>query len=201
MKDSSEKELNEKGNEIMTNFLKRFPATMKEVANTMDNESLKEMIKLRNSSLEYKKERKKQIILEISKEKERNKATKMHKDSPSGTPASSVKRSESESKIDLKLVKCKTPSKDNEEEKSISNSSIPLSDNGLAFNIFPQNTISEVLKENLPNEERIKLLEVMISFLKSARELNKNFHSSNSFLAFILNLLKKVDEEGVPKIL
>jgi len=190
-----------KGNEIITNFLKRFPATMKEVANKMDNESLKEMIKLRNSSLEYKKERKKQIILEISKEKERNKDNKMHKDSQSGTPAS-VKPSESESKIDLKLVKCKTPSKDNEEEeKSVSNSSIPLSDNGLAFNIFPQNTISEVLKENLPNEERIKLLEVMISFLKSARELNKNFHSSNSFLAFILNLLKKVDEEGVPKIL
>lgn len=46
---------------VLMNFLKRFPATMKEVANEMesrDNDELSKLIKLRNEAMEYKKSKK-----------------------------------------------------------------------------------------------------------------------------------------------
>lgn len=61
--EKDEPEVSKQANIILMNFLKRFPATMKEIANILDNRdvhSLSNLIKLRNDTLDYKKSKKRQ---------------------------------------------------------------------------------------------------------------------------------------------
>lgn len=206
LKNSKNKILEEEVMKVIMNFIQRFPATMKDVSIRMENNFLSQLIQQRNDDLNQSQGNKKlffpknskkakSLIKEAAKnyikiEKEKTIQVSKAKFSPQKLIEKMNSFSEEENMV--KMSKCELDSSYEEIKGSPSNKShIPLSDNGLAFNIFPQNTIEDLQNPKISTEERIKLLEVMISFLKSAKGLNKNFHSTNSFLNFILNLLEK----------
>lgn len=213
------------------NFLKRFPATMKEIANEMesrDSSELTKLIKLRNEAMKYNKAKKKLAKCKLldsdekasmMKQLDQNAEMKLKETSPKSKPLqttaakidfSPVKHLQTTSDgIDFKNLAQKVmDTKDaqvgeNEEQKGLSSlvSLVALSDNNMAFNIFPKNTIHELLNESISSDERCKLLEITLSFMRSTKRLEEKFHSSASFSKFILAVIDKVDDECLAKLL
>lgn len=206
---------------IVMDFLKRFPATMKEIANEMEsreNDELSKLIRLRNETLHYKKNRKRKTAksnIKIDDEGSKNgstpkdpqidgKSTKICQIDFS--PTKMLKKTSDAAnfqfavnnaiKMNLTKLDCEEESKEPSKLESL----IVLSEDNKAFDIFPPNMIKELANENTANEEKWKLLEVATSFLKSTKRLNQKFSSSASFANFIIALLDELDDEWIPKV-
>lgn len=58
---------------------------------------------------------------------------------------------------------------------------IAMSDNGKAFNLFVPNLIKQLLNEKASDEEKEKLLDVVLILLRNTTKLDQKLHSSGSF--------------------
>ncbi|CAI2371983.1 unnamed protein product [Moneuplotes crassus] len=205
LKNSPEIALVAEVTDIFDDFFGRFPATMKDITTKIHKRKEKQIIddakKLIKSSKTDHELSPKKLTINLDLKGRLSKNLNLRNPSRAGTEQISTNKDEKEHKLSiLKLHKISPCTSEDEEEKKVeSKSLIPLSDNGLAFNIFPQNTIQELLKSGATPKEKSKLLDVMLSFLRSSKNLIKTFHSSNSFLSFIIKLLSK--GECIQKIL
>lgn len=217
-------QLHGKAREVLVNFLERFPATMKEIANEMEsreNNELSLLIKERNQSLNYEKKCnsvKKKVkpsfkeALEVEEAKlfakEKNDKAKSHvarmlEISPT---RKSSKHKDSldfgkagEGVIGIRLKDITTPT----ETSNLSSleSLIVITGDDTAFDIFPLAIIRQLISERSTLKDRHTALDHISKALQSQNQLRGKFLTSVRFSKFILAILDPIDDSYIPKLL
>ena len=96
-----------------------------------------------------------------------------------------------------------TPQKVDESSKTSSQflEMIIVSDTDMAFNIFPYGSIKELVNLECTNEERHRILDLMLSHMKSISNIDDKFRTSASFAKFMIEVMDIVDDDSITKIL
>lgn len=76
-----------------------------------------------------------------------------------------------------------------------------VSDTNMAFNLFPYGSIKELVNTDTTNEERQKMLDLMLSHIKSISNIDEKFKTAASFAKFMIEVIDIVDDESIPKII
>lgn len=185
--------------DILDNFFTRFPATMKDIMIKVHQENkkrimsdAKKIIKSSNTSQELSA-----TNFSIKLENKRRMSNNFHSNEPVRAQKTLVTTKNGEkigriSLLDLQRTNLTTSAAESKQKMS-QQSLIPLSENGLAFGIFSQSVIQGLLKPRVPLEVKNRLIDGMLSELRSIENPSEAFSSSKQFLNLVQNLLKNSD--------
>ena len=206
--------------------MKRFSATIKEISNEMESrniDDLANLIKDKNDSAKYKSKNKKSIIkvpaLEPKAEINNEESKILHSEdkvievsdlekllavdtldlSPITNPHKAAEGDDSMLTA-LNAVEI-APQIEQDSKTSSLLDKIIVSDTNMAFNFFPYGSIKELINAECTNDERHKMLDVMLTLMKSISNIDDKFKTSASFANFMIETMDIVDDESIVKIL